>query len=220
VRAVFKLSHKPETPKEPHLCVPAVDPHAPTSTVLRNLMLRAPDETVTLGWLINSLGDRSFGILILLLGVLACVPGASGIAGIVIAFLACQMIIGRHAPMLPRFISARTFKKKRFVAILNRVIPVLRFIERFIRRRWQTPLEITKRLIGAASLLISALLFAPIPLSNLPPALALILLSFAYVEEDGLLLCIAVTIVVALLLLATVAIWEAMSAAGWVGGLI
>jgi hypothetical protein len=102
------------------------------------------------------LGDRSFGILILLLGVLACLPGASVLAGIVITFLACKMIIGRRAAMLPRFISGRTFEKKRFVAVLNRVIPVLRYIERFIRRRWQTPLKITKRLIGAATLLISA----------------------------------------------------------------
>jgi hypothetical protein len=47
----------------------------------------------------------------------------------------------------------------------------------------------------------------------------LVLLSFAYLEEDGVLLCIALTIALGLLLIAAGAVWQAMSAAGWVGGL-
>jgi hypothetical protein len=65
---------------------------------------------------------------------------------------------------------------------LNRAVPVLRYLERFIRPRWQTPFEMTKRVVGGAIVLVGTLLFAPIPLSNVPPALVILLLSFAYLE--------------------------------------
>jgi hypothetical protein len=66
--------------------------------------------------------------------------------------------------------------------MLNRAVPVLRYLERFIRPRWQTPFEMTKRVVGGAIVLVGTLLFAPIPLSNVPPALVILLLSFAYLE--------------------------------------
>jgi hypothetical protein len=69
-------------------------------------------------------------------------------------------------------------------------------LERFIRARWQTPFEATKRVVGGAVLLI-ALLFVPIPLSNVPPALTIVLLAFAYLEEDGALLCATLLIILA-----------------------
>jgi hypothetical protein len=48
--------------------VPRSDPQVPTSTILRELLLHAPEDRITLGWLMGSLGDRSFGIVLLLLG--------------------------------------------------------------------------------------------------------------------------------------------------------
>jgi hypothetical protein len=199
---------------------PPIDPRASTSTVLRDLLLHAPAETVTLGWLMSGLGDRSFGIVLLLLGLLASLPGASAVAGVIIAFPACQMMLARRGPVLPRFVAARTFQKQRLASMLSRIVPPLRYLEQFIRPRWQTPFKMTKRVVGAAILLLGILLFAPVPLSNVPPALVIVLLSFAYLEEDGVLLCIALAIAVALLLIASGAVWQAMTAAGWVGGLL
>ena len=191
----------------------------PTSTVLRDLLLHAPAETVSLGWLIDRLGERSFGIVLLLLGLLASLPGASAVVGILIAVPAFQMLIARHSPVFPRFLAARTFKKQRLAAMLGYAVPSLRYLERFIRPRWRAPFETTKRVMGGAILLVGVLLFAPIPLSNAPPALTIVLLAFAYLEEDGVLLCIALLIIVGLLLVAAGMIWQAMSAAGWVSGL-
>jgi len=58
--------------------------------------------------------------------------------------------------------------------------------------RWHTPLQATKRLVGAVVVILSAtLVFSPIPLSNVLPALVIVLISLAYLEEDGLLLLIA-----------------------------
>jgi hypothetical protein len=168
----------------------------------------------------DSLGDRSFGIVLLLLGLLAMLPGVSMVAGVLIAVPACQMILARRGPVFPRSLAARGFAKQRLAAMLDRAVPPLRYLEKFIRPRWQTPFETTKRVVGCAILLVGGLLFAPVPLSNVPPALVIVLLAFAYLEEDGVLLCVALIVTLALLLVAAGVVWQAMSAAGWVRGLI
>ena len=44
--------------------------------------------------------------------------------------------------------------------------------------------------------------------------------AFACLEEDGLLLAVALAAVLAMLALASVAAWEALSATGWVPGIL
>jgi len=199
--------------------VSATGPRATTSVILRDLLKHAPGEAVTVGWLMESLGERSFGIVLLLLGLIGSFPGASVPAGIIILIPAVQMILGRHGPVLPHVLSARTFPRQRLAVMLSRIVPPLRFLERFIRPRWRGPFQMTKRVVGVTILLLAALLFAPVPLSNVLPGLTIVLLSFAYLEEDGVLLGIALLLAAVLLMIGAGAVWEAMSAAGWVGHL-
>jgi hypothetical protein len=102
----------------------------------------------------------------------------------------------------------------------HRIEPVLRFVERFIRPRWPTPFQTTKRVVGSVVLLLAASLLAPVPLSNIPPALVTGLIAFAYLKEDGVLFGIALVMALVMLAVALVAAWEALSAAGWVPGLL
>ena len=52
--------------------------------------------------------------------------------------------------------------------------------------------EVAKRAVGVMVLLLTAvLLLTPVPLSNVAPAMVISLISLAYVEEDGLLLSVA-----------------------------
>jgi hypothetical protein len=130
------------------------------------------------------------------------------------------MILARPAPVLPRRLATRHFETRRLAGIVRRVVPVLRFMERFIRPRWATPFGATKRVVGGVVLLLAASLLAPVPLSNVPPALVTGLIAVAYLEEDGALLGIALAAALVMLALAAVAAWEALSAAGWVPGLL
>jgi hypothetical protein len=57
-------------------------------------------------------------------------------------------------------------------------------------------------------------------LSNVPPALAILLIAFAYLEEDGALLGAALAAALAMLAVASLAVWEAVSATGWVPGIL
>ena len=162
------------------------------------------------------LGGRSFGVVLLLLALLGLLPGVSAIAGVLLALPASQMILARPGPVFPRRVAVRRFEARRLARMVRRVVPVLRWLERFVRPRWATPFEATKRAVGAVVLLLGVALLAPVPLSNVPPAVAIALIAFAYLEEDGVLLCAGLAAGLAMLAVAAAVAWETLSATGWV----
>lgn len=193
----------------------------PTSAVLDGLFgngVRA--QHVTLDWLMRGLGDRSFGIVLLLLALLAVLPGVSVVAGLLLLVPAYQMLCARPALVFPRAVAARPIAAKRLTGLVRGIVPMLRFLERVVHPRWPTPLETTKRTVGGAVLLLGGGLFVPVPLSNVPPAVAIALIAFAYLERDGLLLCAALTAAMAVIALAAALAWEALSTTGWVPGML
>lgn len=192
----------------------------PTSAVLDGLLDEAPAGYVTLDWLMGRLGDRSFGIVLLLLAILGLLPGMSALAAVLLMIPAAQMVLARPAPAFPRRVGARRFEARRLAGLVRRISPALRWLERFIRPRWTTPFEATKRAVGGVVLLLAGSLLAPLPLSNILPALAIVLIAFAYLEEDGILLCTALAAALVMLAAAAVFVWEAMGAAGWVPSLL
>jgi hypothetical protein len=64
-------------------------------------------------------------------------------------------------------------------------------------------------------LLSATLVFIPIPLSNVVPALVIASISLAYIEEDGVLLSIALLAAGIVLTVATAAVWEMLAGAKW-----
>jgi hypothetical protein len=99
-------------------------------------------------------------------------------------------------------------------------VPVLRYLEKVIHPRWPTPFEATKRFVGTVvAILSTSLVFIPIPLSNVVPALAIALVSLAYLEEDGLLLSIALLDAGVVLTVELMAVWETVLGAKWIVGL-
>lgn len=189
----------------------------PTSVVLQRLHDEVPPDHFTLGWLMHSLRKRSFGIIMLLLALVATVPGLSIVAGLLLMIPAFQMIAGKPAPVFPRRIATRALPTRHLAAVVQRSVPLLRYLEKVVHPRWHTPLEATKRLVGAVVVVLSAtLVFIPIPMSNVVPALVIALISLAYLEEDGVLLSIALLAAVIVLTAATAAVWEAIAGAKWI----
>jgi hypothetical protein len=78
----------------------------PASVVLQRLHDEVPAGHFTLGWLMHSLHKRSFGIIMLLLALVAMAPGISIIAGLLLMIPAVQMIAGHPAPIFPRRVAA------------------------------------------------------------------------------------------------------------------
>jgi hypothetical protein len=191
----------------------------PASVILRRLNDQAPADHFTLGWLLAGLSRHSFGILLLLLSVIAIAPGVAIVAGVLLLIPAFEMIAGRHAPVFPGWLAAYPLSTPHLTAVVQRAIPVLRYLERFIHPRWPTPHEATKRLVGLVVAILSAsLVFLPIPLSGMVPAIAISLIALAYLEEDGLLLLIGLFAAVTVLAVEFAAIWAMIRGAIWIVG--
>ena len=171
--------------------LPATRERTPSSRVLADLLRQAPPDHFTLGWLLSTLHQRSFGVVILFLGILATAPIGSSVPGIMLAAVAVQMIAGIREPIFPRFITNRWLPTQYLFRLGDRAIPVLRYLERVVHPRWPRAFETARRFVGIVVLLLTAaLLLTPIPFSNIPPAVLIILIALAYIEEDGLLLCL------------------------------
>jgi hypothetical protein len=91
----------------------------PTSVVLQRLHDEVPTDHFTLGWLMHSLRKRSFGIIMLLLALVAIAPGLSIVAGLLLMIPAFQMIAGKPAPVFPRRIATRALPT-RHLAVIQR----------------------------------------------------------------------------------------------------
>jgi hypothetical protein len=187
------------------------------SVVLQRLHDEVPADHFTLGWLMHSLHKRSFGIIMLLLALVAIAPGLSVVAGLLLMIPAVQMMAGKPAPVFPRRIATRSLPTKHLAAVVQRSVPVLRYLEKVVHPRWHTPPEATKRLLGAVVVMLSTtLVLIPIPLSNVVPALVIALISLAYLEEDGVLLSIALLAAAIVLTVAAGAVWEIVAGAKWI----
>lgn len=198
------------------------DPRGPihTSVVLQQLLDEAQGDHVTLRWLMGRLRKRSYGMIMLVLALIATVPGVCIVAGLLLMIPAFEMISGQPAPRFPRSIADHPLPTRRLAAMLQRAIPVLKHLERMTHPRWSAMIETAKRPVGAIVVTLSTVMvFAPIPLTNVVPALVIALISLAYLEEDGLVLSIGLFAAVIVLTVAVVAVWETVLGIKWLSGL-
>ena len=180
----------------------------PSSQVLEEVIHQAPAVYVTVGWLTSTLHQHSFGIIMLSLGLLATTPIGSTVPGLILAVMAVQLIAGRSEPVFPQFIMTRRLPTKQLLRLGGRAIHVLQYLEKVVHPRWPMIFEAGKRIVGVMVLLLTAvLLITPVPLSNVAPAMVISLISLAYVEEDGLLLSVALLAAIILIGIASAAVW-------------
>jgi hypothetical protein len=196
---------------------PDMKERTPSSRVLEDLLLQAPPKYFTLGWLISNLQQRSFGIVVLFLGLLATTPVGSTVPGLMLAAVALQMITGRREIIFPKCITTRSLPTRHLIRVAEQAIPVMQYLENAVHPRWPTAFEATKRFVGVVVLLLTAtLLLTQVPLSNIPPAIAIVLISLAYLEEDGLLLCYALLAAVVMISVASAAVWGTIVGAAFI----
>jgi hypothetical protein len=190
-----------------------------TSGVLLALIGEAPNE-FTLAWLIGNLPHRSFGAIMLLLAIISMVPvGISIPAGLLIAVLAVQIILGYPTPIFPRRLMTRPLPSRYLRLLEQYVIPPLKQLETVVRPRWPTVVHGMLRVTGVVVLLLTSILLTfPLPLSNIPIAASIALIALAHTEQDGLLLSIALAAALILFAFAFVAGLGLVDGAEWIFG--
>jgi hypothetical protein len=190
-----------------------------TSTVLQDLLDHAPADQFTLRWLLERLGTKGFGIVILLLALVGMLPGICVLAAALLLIPAAEMIAGRDGPTFPRGIADHPFPTRYLASAVRRAVPPLRHFEKAIHPRWQLPPKITRRVVGVVVLLMAVLLVTPLPMVQLVPASVIAMIAMAHVEDDGFLLLIALAFATAISAIAFVAIWQLILGAEWISHL-
>ncbi|QDW41400.1 exopolysaccharide biosynthesis protein [Bradyrhizobium sp. KBS0727] len=190
----------------------------PVTATLSDLVNNLPGEHFTIEWLLGRLDRRSFGIVLLVMSLVAMVPGISLLIGPLLAIPAFEMILGRSGPSFPRRIAVYPLRSSALTGIVRRALPLLAMLEKIVHPRWPISPGISRRAAGIAILALSGLFLAPLPLIQIVPALLVALIALAYLEQDGLLLCVSLLGSVILLLVTTAAIWGAILGAMHIGG--
>ncbi|WP_207480467.1 exopolysaccharide biosynthesis protein [Arenibaculum pallidiluteum] len=169
-----------------------VDVPPRASELLDHLLDRHSHHEVTLGRLVEVLGDRAFGALLLVFALPNLIPvplpGLSTVLGIPMILFSVQLMLGRSKPWLPKRLAAVTLPRSTVETLSRRTRHRLEQLERMLRPRLcflaEGPAE---RMIGLYILLISLVLCLPIPLGNWLPAFAVCLMSLGIIEKDGVL---------------------------------
>jgi hypothetical protein len=182
----------------------------PTSVHVSRMLDRAEGTHVTVGWLMAELGDRSFGLTLLVMAIVALMPGASPLVGVLIAWPAIQLILGHEEAVLPRLLARREVSVDRLARLIAVVAPRLAWIERLIRPRLPNLFETTRPMTGTAMLLLGLSLILPVPFTHVVPALVIMMLALAYLEEDGLALLLALFAALCSLAMTAGAVWGAV----------
>jgi hypothetical protein len=167
-----------------------------TSDILNEIAADAQGARVTLGEIVSSLGDRGFALLMVVLGlpnVLPLPPPIPLVCGLLLVFIALQILWGRRHPWLPRRALAASVEHEKLDAVLARATPVLRKLERFSRHRLSfVPVAWELRGAGILLLVVSIGLVCAAPLiGQIPMGISTCLIGLALVERDGVIMALA-----------------------------
>jgi hypothetical protein len=162
---------------------------------------------LTLGDLVSLLGEMGHGILILLLCLCFMqpipLPGVSTPIGAIIIILATLQFL-KQDPWIPHRFRNREIPQKALHKVAEVARKVWAHLEKFIRPRMS--FLVRSRACQCLNLLlviISAFLLAlplPIPFTNTVPAIVIVTMSFAQLEEDGALAIISYLLSLAMVL--------------------
>lgn len=169
----------------------------PLESVLETAIEDCDQNKVTIGALLDMFGDRSFGPVIVLLGLLVSVPPLGGIPGLpivvgaILLLFSLQIVFGARHIWMPQFVQEQGIECSKLENAQGRVKPWLQRIDRMITERltWATG----KIATYGAALAVSLLSLLMIPLELVPfavaaPGMAIVLFGLALVARDGALM--------------------------------
>jgi hypothetical protein len=166
--------------------------HHRTSDTLPALAVAGEGPGITLRAILKTLGERGFALLIVGLGLPNCLPMPPPIpllCGLLLIFVALQMVLGWATPWLPGFLLEKTVSRATLSNFIERAMPWVDRLERFAKPRLSLfDSRLAFRLVGSALMVFSlALVFAAPFIGQVPLGLAVVLIGLGLVERDGLL---------------------------------
>lgn len=170
---------------------------------LEELLERLKQDTsegdhVSIGAMLNAVGRRSFGPILLLSGIipaspLSGIPGLPTFTAILVFIVIIQLLTGHQHFWLPEWVLRRQVPKQKFRKALNFLQTPARWIDRLLYPRLEFLTEgLAVYAIGFICAII-ALIMPPlelIPFANTTTGIALAVFGLALISHDGLLVIV------------------------------
>lgn len=158
---------------------------------------------IRLGVLLSAVGRRSYGPLLLLLGLIAispltALPLTTSVVAAVTLLIAGQMALGLERPWLPKRMLAVRLPRRMFFALLDRAKPAVERVDSaLLRERWTfmtVPLFVNMVALCVCAAALITFPLSLVPLAPLAPGLAIVLFGLGMTARDGVWLSIGIVI--------------------------
>ncbi len=189
------------------------DGHGRLSRELIDFVASLNGEDCSVGDLVDRIGDRGFGLLLMVLALPAALPlPAPGYAtpfGVLMALGGFQLLVGRQTPWMPERFRGRTVSYRLLAFSLEKGAGLLRLVEFLVRPRLGS-LARNRLFLSAVAVIIIAMscsMILPIPLTNTAPSFVIFCLAAGILEEDGLALLAGVLLAPIAAAISIAALW-------------
>lgn len=168
----------------------------PINTVLDRIKDDTDGDQVNLEELMEVLGTRSYGPLLLMMAILAvspvgAIPGMSIITAAIVILLAGQMLIGRKSPWLPRRLLEKGVPRKRITKAVEQFRPWVGWADQLVSKRLAVFNLPSANKVTAVLCILLACLFFPlafVPFGVAIPGTVLGVMALGLMAKDGVVL--------------------------------
>ncbi|HEY0335348.1 MAG TPA: exopolysaccharide biosynthesis protein [Stenotrophomonas sp.] len=163
-----------------------------------------PEETLRLRDILGDLRQGGFGVFLFvaILPAFIPIPGVGGaISGPLTILIGLQMMFGMRKPWMPDFIGNRGPRRATGQRFVNKIAPLLRWLDRLLKPRLQVLIEPLPAHAFTGLLLVATgvLLWLPTPFTNYLFGVILLMFALALLERDGVLVALCWAAVIACL---------------------
>lgn len=158
---------------------------------LHELIDSHPGEQIGVNTLVKSLHEKGFGLIMMILVLPNCIPipippGGSTVFSVPLLFLTIQMVMGRSAPWLPRWLRKKYISQSFMLKLLGIISPYLGKIERLLKPRISfTATRLGERIVGIFWLIFAISIAVPLPMTNFLPGIGILISSLGLIGRDG-----------------------------------
>ena len=173
-------------------------PGRKASEVLVEALRGLDGAEVSVAQIVRAIGDRAFGLVLVLFALPNCVPappGLGSIVGLPLMMFGMQLALGRRTPWLPRVIGRRRFRRQTLLTMIERGLPYIQRLERVCRPRLTALANRrVERIHGAVITILAAAILIPLPLTNFIPAIGIGIIALGLLEEDGVTILLGISV--------------------------
>lgn len=173
--------------------------------VLDILDKKADDDRITIGSMVEAIGNRGYGPLILAAALIELlptggIPGIPTMVALLVILFAGQMVAGRQTPWIPEKLRTKGVAREKFEKAREKIKPVTTRIDRVLKPRISSlTTPAAARLVGITCILL-AMTMPPmevVPFLSYIPAAAIALFAVGLCAKDGLVILFGFIVAVA-----------------------